>query len=144
VAKVDIPHTQELGRQLEALDFRLRMETVFVELEENQKVLERLEIKSPAKGKSGAANSSDKKSAKQMVANPAIQQPFSCPVCGLNHDILQCKKEELECMQKLRNEENFLVRTSQLVGILRDRNKNVKIGLMNIMLLVRDVSCVSL
>jgi hypothetical protein len=29
-----------------------------------------------------------------MVANPAIQQPSSCPICGLNHDISQCKKEE--------------------------------------------------
>jgi hypothetical protein len=48
-------------------------------------------------------------------------------------------------MQKLQNdEENFLVRTSQLIGILRDRNKNVKKGLMNIMVLVRDVSCVLL
>ncbi len=37
-----------------------------------------------------------------------------------------------------------MARTSQLVGILRDRNKNVKIGLMKIMVLVRDVSCVSL
>ncbi len=67
---------------------------MLVELEENQKLLERLEIESPAKGKSGAANSSDKKSAKQMVVNPAIQQPSSCPVCGLNLDISQCKKEE--------------------------------------------------
>jgi hypothetical protein len=92
VAKVDIPHDWELGRQLEAPDSRLRMETVLVVLEENQKILERLEIESPAKDKSGAANSSDKKSAKQMVVNPAIQQPSSCPVCGLNHDILQCKK----------------------------------------------------
>jgi hypothetical protein len=54
-------------------------------------------------------------------------------------------KKKLDCMQKLRNEEeNFLVKTSQLVGILRDSNKNVKKGLMNIMVLVRDVSCVSL
>ena len=94
VAKVDSLHARELGRQLEAPDSRLRMETVLVELEENQKILERLEIESPAKSKSGAANSSDKKSAKQMVANPAIQQPSSCPLCGLNHDISQCKKEE--------------------------------------------------
>ncbi len=70
------------------------METVLVELEENQKILERLEIESPAKFKSGAAYSSDKKGAKLMVVNPAIQQPSSCPVCGLNHDISQCKKEE--------------------------------------------------
>ena len=47
-------------------------------------------------------------------------------------------------MQKLQNEEgNFLLRTSQLVGIFRDRNKNVKKGL-NIMVPVRDVSNVSL
>ncbi len=94
VAKVDTPHAHELGRQLEAPDSRLRMEIVLVELEENQEILERLEIESPAKGKSDAANSSDQKSAKQMVENPAIQQPFACPVCGLNHDISQCKKEE--------------------------------------------------
>ncbi len=93
VAKVDTPHARELGRQLEAPDSRLRMETVLVEFEENQKILELLEIESPAKGISGAANSSDKKSAKQIV-NPAIQQPPSCHVCGLNHDISQCKKEE--------------------------------------------------
>jgi hypothetical protein len=55
------------------------------------------------------------------------------------------RKKKLDCMQKLRDEvENFLVLTSQLVGILRDRNKNVKIGLMNIMVLVWDVSCVLL
>ncbi len=36
------------------------------------------------------------------------------------------------------------MQTSQLVGILRDRNKNVKKGLMNLMVLLRDVSCVSL
>jgi hypothetical protein len=59
VAKVDTPHAWELGRQLEAPDSRLRMKTALVELEENQKILE-----SPAKGKSEAANSSDKKSAK--------------------------------------------------------------------------------
>jgi hypothetical protein len=66
VAKVDTPHAQELGRQLEAPDSRLRMETVLVELEENQKILECLEIEveSPAKGKSCAANSSDKKKCK--------------------------------------------------------------------------------
>jgi hypothetical protein len=29
-----------------------------------------------------------------MVANLAIQQPSLCPVFELNHDILQCKKEE--------------------------------------------------
>ncbi len=57
--------------------------------------LERLEIEQPAKGKSGEANSSDKKSAKQMVANPTIQQASSkCPVCGLNNEISQCRKEE--------------------------------------------------
>jgi hypothetical protein len=96
VAKVDSLHARELGRQLEAPNSRLSMKTVLVELEENQKILERLEIESPAKGnlKSGAANSSDKKSAKQMVGNTAIQQPSSCPVCGLNHEISQCKKEE--------------------------------------------------
>ncbi len=58
VAKVDSLHARELGRQLEAPDSRLRslrMETVLVELEENQKILERLEIELPAKGKSGAA-----------------------------------------------------------------------------------------
>jgi hypothetical protein len=70
------------------------METVLVELEKNQKILERLEIELPAKGKSVSANSSDKKSAKQTVANPAIQQPSSCPICRSNHDISQCKKEE--------------------------------------------------
>ncbi len=52
VAKVDTPHARELGRQqqvqLEAPDSRLHMETVLVELEENQKQLERLEIESPA------------------------------------------------------------------------------------------------
>jgi hypothetical protein len=63
VAKVDTPHARKLGRQLEAPDSRLRMETVLVELENNQKILERLEIESPAKDKSGAANSFDKKSA---------------------------------------------------------------------------------
>ncbi len=36
VAKVDTPHARELGRQLEAQDSRLRMETVLVELEENK------------------------------------------------------------------------------------------------------------
>ncbi len=94
VAEVDTPHARESGRHFEAPISRLRMETVLVELEENQKILERLEIDSPTKGKSGAANSSDKKREKQMVANPAIQQPSSCPVCGLNHDISQCKEEE--------------------------------------------------
>jgi hypothetical protein len=55
------------------------------------------------------------------------------------------RRKKLDCMHKLRNEEgNFLVLTSRLVGILRDRNKNVKIGLMNTMVLVRDVLCVSL
>ncbi len=77
VAKVDTAHAREWGRQLEAPDSRLHMETVLVELEENQKQLERLEIESPAKGESGEAKSSDKKSAKQMVANPAIQQASS-------------------------------------------------------------------
>jgi hypothetical protein len=94
VAKVDTPHAGVLGRQLEAPDSRLRMETVLVELEENQKILERFVIKSPAKFKSDTANSSDKKNTKQMVANPANQQPSSCPVCGLNHDISECKKED--------------------------------------------------
>jgi hypothetical protein len=48
-------------------------------------------------------------------------------------------------MQKLQNEEeNFLVLTSQLVGILLDGNKNVKKRLMNSMVLGWDVSCVSL
>jgi hypothetical protein len=68
VAKVDNPHDRESGRQPEAPDSRFCMETVLVELEENQKILERLEIELPATGKSGAASSSDKKSAKQMVA----------------------------------------------------------------------------
>ncbi len=36
------------------------------------------------------------------------------------------------------------MRTSQLVGILVNRNKIVKIGPMNIMVLLQDVSCVSL
>jgi hypothetical protein len=48
-------------------------------------------------------------------------------------------------MQKLQNEEEiFLVLRNQLIRILRNRNKNVKKGLMNIMVLVRDVSCASL
>ena len=51
VAKVDTSHAREMARQLEAPDSRLRIETVLVELEENQKILERLEIESPAKGK---------------------------------------------------------------------------------------------
>jgi hypothetical protein len=50
VAKVDSLHSRELGRQLEAPDSHLHMETVLAELEENQKILERLEIESPAKG----------------------------------------------------------------------------------------------
>ncbi len=108
-------------------------------------MLERLDIELPAKGRSGAANSSDKKSAKQMVANPVIQQPSLCPVCELNLAISQCKKEEARLNAEVtKRGGNFLVRTSQLVGILRDRNKNVKKGLMNIMVLVWDVSCVSL
>jgi hypothetical protein len=85
-----------MRRQLEVPDSSLRRETVLVELEDNQKILESLEIESPAKGKSGAAHSSDKKSAKQMVANPAIQQPSSCPVCGLNHDIRKARKKKLD------------------------------------------------
>ncbi len=50
--KIDTLHARELGRQLEAPDSRLRMETGLVALEENQKILERLEIEveSPAKG----------------------------------------------------------------------------------------------
>ncbi len=50
-------------------------------------------------------------------------------------------------MQKLQNEEkNFLVQTSLLVEIFLDKNKNVKKGLTNIMVLVLvwDVPCDSL
>ena len=53
-----------MRRPLEAQDSRFRMETVLVELEDNHKILECLEIKSPEKGRSDTANSSDKKSAK--------------------------------------------------------------------------------
>jgi hypothetical protein len=55
------------------------------------------------------------------------------------------RKKMLKSMQKLQNEEEkILVLTSQLVRILRDRSKSVRKGLMNIMGLVRDDSCVSL
>ncbi len=65
VANVDTPHARELGRQLEAPDSHLRMDTALVELEENKKISERLEIESPVKGRSVATNSSHKKSAKE-------------------------------------------------------------------------------
>ena len=68
------------------------MKTLLIKLEDNHKILESLEIESPTTGKSGAANSSDHKSAKQEVTNPVIQQP-TCPVCGSNHDTSQCMKE---------------------------------------------------
>jgi hypothetical protein len=43
VARVDTSHAREMRRQLEASDSRLRMDTVLVELEDNQKILESLE-----------------------------------------------------------------------------------------------------
>ncbi len=49
MAKVDTAHAWEMRLQLEAPVSRLRMETVLVELEDNQKILESLEMKSPAK-----------------------------------------------------------------------------------------------
>ncbi len=59
MAKVTTPHARESGRQLEAPDSRLRMETVLVELEENQKILEHLEIESPAKAGNCRSHSTD-------------------------------------------------------------------------------------
>ncbi len=80
-----------------------------------------------------------------MVANPAIQQPSLYPVCGLNHDISQCKKEQARLNAEItKRGGQFTGADESSVGILHDRNKNVKKGLMNIMVLVRDVSCVSL
>ena len=64
VESFDTSHAREMRRQLAAPDSRPLMETVLVELEDNHKILECLEIKSPEKGRSDTANSSDKKSAK--------------------------------------------------------------------------------
>ncbi len=47
-----------------------------------------------------------------MVMNPAIQQKSSCPVCGLNYDISQCKKEEaILNAEATKRAGNFLVQT---------------------------------
>ncbi len=43
---------------------------------------------------SGSSKSADEKDCKQSVANPAIQQQITCPVCRGAHDILQCQKEK--------------------------------------------------
>ena len=83
------------------------METVLNEVEENQKILETFKIESPAKGKVSAANSSDKKSAKQSVANPAIQQQPSCRLCGAAYDPSRCPGEEAKLKAELQCEEQI-------------------------------------
>jgi hypothetical protein len=60
-------------------------------LEDNQKLIESLDIESPAKSKAGAVNSKEKK--KQLLANPAMQPQQRCSVCGLEHDVKQCPRE---------------------------------------------------
>ncbi len=47
-----------------------------------------------AKRGTGSAKSADKKDSKQSVANPAIQQQITCPVCKGAHDISHCQKEK--------------------------------------------------
>jgi hypothetical protein len=62
LAKIEVTsYAREMRLQLEAPASRLHTETVLVELEGNKKTLESLEINLSAKGKSGAANSSDRR-----------------------------------------------------------------------------------
>ena len=74
-------------RELELKESSLTVEGMLTKLEDNQRLLESLEAESPAKSKAGAQNQSDKKGAKQSVANPAIQQQMKCTSCGMEHDI---------------------------------------------------------
>ncbi len=69
----------------------MSMETMLNRLEDNQKLIESLDIESPAKSKAGAVNSTEKK--KPLNANPAMQQQPRCSVCGLEHDVKQCPRE---------------------------------------------------
>ena len=69
----------------------MSMETMLNRLEDNQKLIESLDIESPAKSKAGAVNSTEKK--KPLNANPAMQQQPNCSVCGLEHDVKQCPRE---------------------------------------------------
>ena len=95
VAKsIDLQLAMQLLRNLESSESSLTMEELLNKLEENQRLMESLAVVSPAKSKSGGAQSSDKKGGKQSMANPAIQQQIKCSSCGSEHDISQCPKEK--------------------------------------------------
>ncbi len=72
--KNEASHDQTCARQLrqQELDVKDRpmsMETILNRLEDNQKLIERLDIESPAKSKAAAVNRTEKQ--KQLHANPA-------------------------------------------------------------------------
>jgi hypothetical protein len=81
----------QLMQELDIKDRPKSMETMFNRLEDNQKLIESLDIESPAKSKAGAVKSTEKK--KQLHANPSMQQQPRCSVCGLEHDVKQCPRE---------------------------------------------------
>jgi hypothetical protein len=78
VAKTSLELTKQLRKQLEATESSLTMEELLVRLEENERLMESLEVKSTAAGKGRGAKTSDKKG-KQSNTNPAIQQQPKCP-----------------------------------------------------------------
>jgi hypothetical protein len=86
-----IKYARQLRQELDVKDRTMSMETMSTRLEDNQKLIESLDIESPAKSKAGAVNSTEKK--KQLYANPAIQQQPRCSACGLEHDVKQCPRE---------------------------------------------------
>ena len=74
MVKTDVEFAKQQLRESELKDSSLTVEGLFTKLEDNQRLEECLEAEPPVKSKAGAQNQSDKKGAKQSVANPAIQQ----------------------------------------------------------------------
>ncbi len=89
---------RQLRQELDVKDRPMSMETIINRLEDNQKLIESLDIESPAKSKAGAVNSTKKK--KPLHANPAIQQQPRCSACGLDHDVKQCPRENHQLNQE--------------------------------------------
>ena len=75
-----------LKRRLEAKP-PLTLEELLTTLVENRIMEEGLGESPVAKRGTGSSKSADKKDSKQSVANPAIQQQTTCPVCKGAHDI---------------------------------------------------------
>jgi hypothetical protein len=97
----------QLARELKMQESTLTMELLLIKLEENQRLIESLEIGSPAHSKASGTNSSDKKG-KLSSANPAIQQQSKpvCSECGMEHNLYQCpkQKDRLQKEAKMRGE----------------------------------------